>query len=242
MEECEYYQMDAIEKDHWWFVAKRKFVGTVLDRFVKDENIKSLDVGCGTGAVMEMFIKRGYNVEGVDPSDTALGFCKKKNLIVTKGIAGHLPYPDNSFDVVTALDVLEHVQEDIQAVIEIYRVLKPGGIFISTVPAHQFLFSSHDKALHHFRRYSRSQFQKILSSSTGEILYLGWIHMAIFLPAVLLRMCVRIFGDRKSKSDVKMSNPVLNTIMDTIYVPELTWFKKLHLPWGLSLIGVVRKK
>jgi len=238
MELQEYAKMDMVEKDHWWFRAKRSYLALMLQHFVPQTEASILDVGCGTGAIMDFLEKAGYRVEGIDPSQAALKYCRDKNLKVQIGQADELPFADNTFDAVIALDVLEHVVEDKKSVAEIARVLKPGGIFICTVPAHPWLYSYHDEALHHLRRYAASALRSVLSTDL-KLEYLGWVHATILLPAMVLRLARNPKG--VAESDIRPSIPAINAIMSLVYRVELLWFSYFPLPWGLSLLAVARK-
>ncbi len=238
MELHEYAKMDAIEKDHWWFVAKRKFLSVLVSNYAGGDK-KMLDIGCGSGAVLDFFKAKGYQAEGVDMSEAALEYCDKKGLSVKQGRAEELLYSDNSFDIIIASDVLEHIDDTTSVLKEIKRILKPGGIFIVTVPAHQFLFSQHDIALHHVRRYSK----KLLAQSLQtyfSVEWIGWLHAAILPLAVIARLTRRFIPSKKD-SDVGESSRFVNAIMKKIYALEFFWFKHLHLPCGLSLGAVVKK-
>lgn len=241
MEIEEYKKMDELESKHWWFVSKREFLRITIDRFVgKLKGKKVLDVGCGTGGVLQMLEGLGAEAEGVDVSQAALEYCRHKNLKVTLGDGAKLPYPDSVFDLVISSDVLEHIENDVTAVAEIKRVLKPGGVLIATVPAHQKLFSYHDVALHHARRYSKKQFIDLLAKSFPEV-NVTWIHSALLIPAAVQRVIFRYIG--KKDSDVKMNNPIINRILSIWYVVEFSIYRIFkRLPFGLSLIGAARKK
>ncbi len=232
--------MDELEKNHWWFVAKRTFLRLAIDREVGDVSKKKvLDVGCGTGGVMQMLNELGAECEGVDVSEKALEYCRKKNLKVVQGDGIKLPYADNTFDLVISSDVLEHIEKDFEAVAEVKRVLKPGGVIIATVPAHQRLFSYHDIALHHVRRYSKKQFFDLLSGSFSKT-NIAWIHSAILVPAIIQRMVFKIAG--KTDSDVKINSRPINIVLGFWYKVETFIYKLFKgLPFGLSLIGVARK-
>lgn len=148
--------MHRIENGHFWFIAKRAFLSRALRFLGKDKKIADvLDIGCGSGAVMEFLKRRGHAVCGVDISPIALAFCKQKNLAVKEGSADNLPFANASFDVVCALDVIEHIPQEKNVLQEIERVLRPDGIGIITVPAHQWLWSYHDELLGHQRRYDK---------------------------------------------------------------------------------------
>lgn len=240
MEVAEYEKMDKLEADHWWFKAKREFLKVALNKYTKQLG-QALDVGCGTGAVLKMLEQAGWQARGVDMSPDAIKYCEAKNLSVNIGFADKINFPDDTFDLVIASDVLEHLENDAAAVKEIRRVLKPGGIFIVTVPAHQFLFSYHDAALHHFRRYSKNDFKKLLSGQL-KIIKVSWVHSLILLPAILLRLISKFLKRPGSRSDVVDTGKLINKVMGAWYIVELWIFRKtLHLPFGLTLIAVTKK-
>lgn len=235
MEQQEYIKMGNLEKTHWYFVAKRKFLDIVLNAYAP-QKAKILDVGCGTGAVMEHVLAKNNEVCGVDMSDVALEFCRQK------GLADNMPFQDGSFDVVLALDVLEHLDHPEAAVAEVKRILKKGGLFIATVPAHQWLWSYHDESLHHKKRYNKQDLTKLFSEDFS-LLTVSWINFFILLPAVLLRFFKKIFNTKDAGSDVSDSSAIINTIMALVYFIELQLFRIFGgLPAGLSLLVVVKKK
>lgn len=231
--------MDRVERDHFWFIAKRRYLSVVLDKYFSQGG-KMLDVGCGTGAVMEFLKSRG-DVSGVDMSDEALAYCRQKGLKVEKGLANEIPYKENTFDAVFALDVLEHLDDPVGAVKEARRVLKNGGLFIATVPAHQWLWSAHDVSMHHKKRYSKQAFAELFKGDF-EILVISWIHSFILLPVILVRLLKNILKSVDNDSDVKEPSPVINKIMSLVYSVEIALFKIFYyLPFGLSLLVVAKK-
>ena len=131
MEQHTYGIMNDVEDKHWWFVGRRAILESFLERIhsalsTQHSALKILDVGCGTGANLEMLKQYGES-EGVDVSDDALEFCRKKGLKVHKGLAEELPFADETFDLVTALDVVEHLDNDIAGLKDMHRILKHGG-------------------------------------------------------------------------------------------------------------------
>ena len=161
MEQHTYGIMDEAEGSHWWFVGRRaileSFLRMICSRLsIHNSRLTILDVGCGTGANLEMLAQFG-TAEGVDVSDDALEFCRKKGLKVQKGLAETLPYDDNSFDITTALDVIEHLDDDIAGLKEMHRVTKPGGYSLIFVPAFMWLWGVQDDVSNHRIRYTRKQ-------------------------------------------------------------------------------------
>lgn len=243
MDQAEYKEMEMVENDHFWFVAKRKFLQVALGAFASGQNLRVLDVGCGTGAVLDFLREKGYQVEGVDNNAEAIEYCRAKGLHVSMGAAEGMNYPDESFDVVLALDVLEHLKDDRAALKEIFRVLKKGGHLIATVPAHQSLWSYHDVALHHHRRYSRVEWENLFLGDQFKIKLISWLHACILLPTWIVRKVYKILNKENKGSDVKKINWLVNSIGKLCYLPELAAFRVFKkLPAGVSLLAVVEKK
>jgi glycosyltransferase involved in cell wall biosynthesis len=174
--------------------------------------------------------------------EAALKYCRAKGLNIRQSLADKIDYPDETFDVVFALDVLEHLENDEAAIKEINRILKTGGIFIATVPAHKFLWSYHDESLHHKRRYAKKEFEDLLGKQF-KVSVVSWIHACIFLPTLIMRGAKKFFGKNTGGSDVKEINRFVNGVGKLCYAPELACFKFFGgLPFGVSLIGVAVKK
>ena len=234
--------MERVEKIHFWFWAKRKFLAMVLQKYIRAKNLRVLDVGCGTGAIMEFVKRKGFVVFGIDVDQVALEYCRSKGLEVGSGLATKIGFPDDTFDIVLALDVLEHVQVDREAVQEIQRILKKGGIFIASVPAHRFLWSYHDRALQHWRRYKKSEIEVLISREKLNIKLITWAHAGIFLPLVIGRWLKNIFNFGNNESDVKEISPIINILWKVGYIPELIIFIVYgRLPFGTSLLVVAVK-
>lgn len=242
MEIAEYKKMDSIESGHFWFIAKKKFLDIVLEKFIGEKKLKILDIGCGTGAIMDYLKNKGHEVFGVDMSDEALKYCQAKGLAVEIGKADRVDFPDGYFDVVLSLDVLEHLDNDQEAVNEARRLLKKGGFFIATVPAHQFLWSYHDVALHHKRRYGKNKFVSLFNEN-WEMKLISWIHTGIFLPVMVVRLIRNLSKKKEGSSDVGQVGNVVNKAMNFLYKVEIEIFKIFgRLPFGVSIMAVVEKK
>ena len=148
MQQHTYAIMDEVEGSHWWFVGRRSilesFLGPIREKLRTTHSaLRILDVGCGTGANIKMLAQYG-EAEGVDVSDDALEFCRKKGLKAQKGLAETLPYADETFELTTALDVVEHLDDDIAGLKEMFRVTKSGGYSLIFVPAFMWLWGVQD--------------------------------------------------------------------------------------------------
>lgn len=155
MNTIEYDRMAKMEKDYWWHVGRLKILDEQLRKLSKNRKLKILNIGCGTGGTIKMLEKHG-EVINADISDDAIKYMQSLGFENTTKVDGILlPFEDDSFDIVAAFDVLEHIEDDVEALKEWRRVLKPSGHILVTVPAYQWLWSQHDVSLQHYRRYTR---------------------------------------------------------------------------------------
>lgn len=234
------------EDCYWWHVGRRMFVNSLLQqKIAKRENLRILDVGCGCGRLMEDLKKYG-EVFGFDIAPEALSFCSQRGLtnLARADLDKPLPYEDSSFDLIIALDVLEHVEKDLFALSEIYRILRPGGFFLLSVPAHPWLWSYWDEIIFHKRRYERGELKDKLEQAKFQVLRLSLAHALIFLPTILMRKLRKIIFSKQQKEATSDFIPLpnfLNRIMIMGYWLENQIFKRTNIPFGLSLMAFVQK-
>ncbi|MEI6288247.1 MAG: class I SAM-dependent methyltransferase [bacterium] len=241
MKKQEYEYMNRLENSHPWFIAKKKFLVFSLNKFVRGQKLKVLDVGCGTGAILQLLEDQGYDATGIDFSEIAVDYCQDKKLNVLKGSAEKLIFSDSTFDVIVAMDLLEHLKNDLVAVEEFRRVLKPGGLAIIAVPAHPSLFSIHDEELQHYRRYGRKQFLDLFNHG-WTVEKISWIHGLILLPIMFKRFLAKVGFIKGQSSDVRPVGKITEVVLNVLYKVELFYYKIFgRLPFGLSLLLVVRK-
>lgn len=243
MEQHEYQTMFELENDYWWFVARRNLVTEIVAReSQRKEHLSIFDAGCGTGANLEAISRYGETF-GVDMAHAAIDFCRKRGierLAISR--LEHLAYLSESFDIVTALDVLEHVDEDLKAMSEIHRVLRPGGMLLVTVPAYGFLWSEHDEALHHRRRYAAYELRNKLSLVGFEIERCSYFITTLFFPILFIRILQGIF--KKSthpKTSVVELPRLLNALLVGLLGLEQGLFRYINLPFGVSIVCIARK-
>jgi len=242
MEEHEYETMASVEDHHFWFVSMRALVREVFlsARFPRDAVI--LDVGCGTGGTMNA-LQGLARFAGVDMSLTAARFTTRRtgNPVVC-GLGTRLPFADASVDGVLALDVFEHIADDAAAVAEVRRVLRPGGALIATVPCHPALFSEHDRALHHVRRYTHAGFLDLLRSGGFRPERVTWTMSLLFPAVAVFRMFERVRGlsHPYTRSDAALRVGPLNAALRAVMRVERGLLRRFDLPFGLSLLVVAR--
>jgi SAM-dependent methyltransferase len=235
--------MYQVEGSHWWFVGRRRIIASFVKRIVQELKVQEphlLDVGCGTGANLELLNEFGI-AEGVDISTEALSFCRQRGLAAVKqGQAEDLPYSDSAFDVVAALDVVEHLDDDVAGLKEMYRVLKPGGAALLFVPAFMFLWGVQDDISHHRRRYTLSQLQDVVRKAGFEIERATYVNITFFLPILLGRLLMRLTGYRP-ESENNLTIGFLNGLLGSIFGAEASVLGFMNFPIGVSAICVAKR-
>lgn len=250
--ETKLYEMHhKLEEKFWYFTYKTKLVREFLRRacYGGPGTKYILDVGCGTGSNIKMLREFG-RVFGVDNNRWALHYCAKRGLanLIQGDSEGRLPVRDGIFDIVTALDILEHVGNEQVILKDIGRILKKGAKLIITVPAFSSLWSNHDKAAGHKRRYIKSDLIKNLISADFTVERCTYFNCFVFFPVFIFRSIFQRPSGRKRKKkaahlDFDFRYPgFLNKIF---FLPvsglELFILRKLDLPFGVSMICVCKK-
>ncbi len=254
MQQHTYAIMDRVEDSHWWFVGRRaileSFLRTIVDNVSStlaspdaDKSVRPpfriLDVGCGTGANLEMLAQFG-SAEGVDVSDDALEFCRRKGLTVQKGLAETLPYEVESFDVTTALDVIEHLDDDIAGLKEMHRVTKTGGYSLIFVPAFMWLWGVQDDISNHRIRYTKKQIVERLETAGYTVERATYANFTFFAPILGGRTIMKLTGIKpESENNITISG--LNGIFGKIFSAERHILSKVNFPFGVSIVIVARK-
>lgn len=236
--------MSEIEEDNWWHEGRRNILQNTMGYLLKNvQKPMILDVGCGTGGTSNAFLKFG-NLVGTDFSFSALKLASKKGLEnIFRCTLTSIPLQERVFDIITALDVIEHVKDDSVVLLEIKRLLKQDGHVIITVPAFQFLWSEHDIALSHYRRYTTSTLTKILDHSGFEIVRISYFVSFIFPFYALYRILTRNSINKEKPKTVRRTFPkVVNNLFEKLMLIENRMLKNVNLPFGVSLICIARKK
>ncbi len=244
MQQHTYAIMDEVEGSHWWFVGRRSILDSFLKGIVEkirnpQSAIRILDVGCGTGANIEMLSQYG-GAEGVDVSDDALEFCRRKGLKVQKGLAETLPFANETFDLTTALDVVEHLDDDIAGLKEMYRVTRSGGYSLIFVPAFMWLWGVQDDVSNHRIRYTKTQIVERLKTVGYEIERATYANWTFFPPILAGRTIMKLTGI-KPESENNITVSALNGVFGKLFGAERFWLKNFNFPFGVSIVVVARK-
>jgi len=235
MERRVYERMAEIDRDHWWFVGRRKILTALIERFrPKTGPLRILEVGCGTGSNIAMLQQFG-TVDAVEPDDRARAFAAKRTGIAIKG--GYLPevpLEDSYYDLIVLLDVLEHIPDDRAALIALRPKLRPGGRLLLAVPAMPGLWSGHDIAHHHQRRYTAETLEAVVQAAGFRK-----VHRAAFntllLPAIVgVRWLNRLLG-REGGDEDRIPPRLVNRMLGLLFGAERHAAVRGLFPAGVSL-------
>lgn len=239
-----------MEDVHWWFVGRRRILLQVLNRYLGSNGHHTrriLDVGCGTGTMLTYLSSFG-KAQGVDIDEEAVGYCRERGLEdVGLGEAADLPFGDGSFDLVTALDVVEHLDDDVAAFQEMKRVLRPGGQILVTVPAHRFLWGDQDEVNMHKRRYTANELRQRLVESGFEVVRVSYMNALLFAPIAAVRLLRRLEHRLRPRiahqSDFRYPAPrPVNYVLAHVFGAEGPILRRMDIPFGVSILALAQKK
>lgn len=236
----EFSKMRALESAHWWFQGRRHLLrGLMRTLCLRDALV--LDAGCGTGFARGELSKAG-TVIGLDASEAAFALAPGGDQGAScVGLIERAPFQDGTFDLVVALDLLEHLEDDTRALGEIYRICRPGGFLFATVPACQRVWSRHDEALGHYRRYSAAELAKRVRLAGFEIRKSSYTVTTLFPLAAAYRILRRRFGRDAATTDLFPVPEPLNAVLGLLMRFESWLALRVNLPFGLSAFILARK-
>ena len=214
MQNTHYEMLYREESGHWWYKVRRKIIHNLIKQYRLNfgKEIKILDAGCGTGLLIKELEALGV-CYGIDISQKAVDFCGKRGIDnVQVADAVNIPYSDNMFEIVIALDVIEHIKDDEMALKEIYRVLKPQGMAIITAPAFMFLWGITDVISHHHRRYVLSELRKKIEDSHFSVARSSYFNTFLF-PLIAFVQLVARWLRTPMKSENSGSKGVANSVL-----------------------------
>ncbi len=232
---------------HWWFIGRRKIILSIAKKLLAgDRNARILDIGCGAGATLKQLERLGI-ATGIDISPEALDFSRKRGCRRLCLVGEEkLPLADNTIDLIVSSDVLEHLEHDYRHLREYRRVLTEGGSLVITVPALAWLWSNHDRANRHWRRYSRTGLRDLLGEEGWEIEKLSYFCTFLFPLILVIKVISRAvtgaIKDYNPAWNFKIPGLGINCIFSRIFGWESSWLLSRDFPIGSSLLAVCRKK
>lgn len=230
----------SLEKEHWWFKVREKIILKCIDTYLKpNNNIRILNVGAAGGRSSEWLSKYG-EVTSVEYDKDFLDYLRTQNIAVTEASITKLPFGNESFDLVCAFDVIEHVEDDKQATKELFRVCKNDGAVCITVPATPKLWSAHDDINGHYRRYTRSSLDSLLQSNILKAVKISYFNSFLY-PLIRLSRKMEKKSPESVRSDFS-KNKSLGKIFGVIFSLEKFMLPRFSLPFGVSLIALCKKQ
>jgi SAM-dependent methyltransferase len=234
-----------IEETNWWFVARRRLVRRFAEQVRAElgRPLRILDVACATAMSFRFLADLG-TIRGLDISNETIHFAKQRGIDrIVRGDAQKMPFRDGSFDLVLALDAFEHFPDDVGSMGEVRRVLAAGGTLICTVPAYMSLWSPHDDAFHHLRRYTRGELGSKIRGQSLDVKRLSYYSMFLTPPLWVFRKLRKLTARGKpASSDFTIPLPgIVEGSLAGLMKLEAFMLRFVDLPVGASLICVSRK-
>jgi SAM-dependent methyltransferase len=230
-----------VDEHHWWYRGRRRIIRAELDRIPLGSAARVLDAGCGSGRTLEELGRYG-EVHGLELNPEAAEIARARGRgEVVVGRLEELPWDDGTFDLITCLDVIEHTPDDRATLHELRRVCRPGGWLLVTVPAYPALWSLHDEANHHYRRYGRRTLRSAALAAGWTVARITSFNTLLLAPAAVVRLAQR----RRVASDgytpaLTLGPPWLNQALELPLRIEAKWLAEGRtLPAGLSLMAVM---
>ena len=251
MQKLVYEKMKNIQSKHWWFAARKEIIMDVFSRYCtknakKDNRI--LDAGCGMGVMLEALSKYG-DVYGMDMSEISVNYCRAKvcvegreNQILQGTLPDDLPFENNFFDNILALDLLEHIEDDMNAMKALYGMLKPKGNLLITVPAFKTLWGYNDVVLKHYRRYVKKELINMCHEVGFKIKMCSYFNFWFFIPIWMVRKLKNLFKINKDDMGKTGEFGFFNELCYNVFVSEKKHLRKKGFPFGVSIILVAVKK
>ena len=241
MERKVYDQMAKLDAKHWWFTARRRILDSVIERVVRPPaGAPNQELGAGTGHNLGMLSRFGeVEASELDPIARDLASERLGRPVVEAALPDLSMFPADSYDLVALLDVLEHVPDDKGSLHAIQKLLKPGGALLLTVPINPWMWSAHDVAHHHHRRYRKQEIRKLAEAAGYSIDLLSPFNSLLFPPIAAVRLLGKLTG--KDDSDDAMPSPVVNKVLDSVFGLERGLIGRLPMPFGVSLVAVLRR-
>jgi SAM-dependent methyltransferase len=232
--------MRELEDEHWWFVARRKIIESLLRSLKLPEDSNILEIGCGTGGNLGMLGGFG-GVTGVELDTVAAKLARERDqaVVLEGGLPDSLPDFATDYDLIGLFDVIEHVEDDGASLDALRGLLKPRGRIVLTVPAFPFLWSQHDEENHHFRRYRRRDLENLVAMRGMKLEYASYFNFWLFPPVAAMRLIRKVIRYEESWKDMRKPADWLNRLLESVFASERYMIGNLRLPFGVSLIAVI---
>jgi SAM-dependent methyltransferase len=241
MERKVYEQMAQLDQRHRWFTARRRILDGLIERVVKPpQGARILELGAGTGHNLAMLSRFGaVEASELDPIARDLASERLGREVKEAALPDLSMFPADSYDLIALLDVLEHVPDDKGSLEAIWGRLKPGSALLLTVPANPWMWTAHDVAHHHHRRYRKAEIEQLARGAGFDIELLSPFNSLLFPPIAAVRLVGKVTG--KDDSDDAMPGALVNRTLDAVFGLERSLIGRVPMPFGVSLVAVLRR-
>lgn len=228
----------SLYAEHWWWRSRESMIVDIIRRLNMPVPTTVLDVGCGDAVAFPALSQFG-RVVGIEIDRSLVSEGNPYAKVIHHEPLGDPVYRRKQFGLITALDVIEHIEDDQQAVADMVHMLLPGGMLVVTVPAFMSLWDKHDVINHHFRRYTSREVLDLLSPH-GDVLQVGYLFHSLYF----LKRLVKAINVFRPGSVVQHAVPAgfVNRFMRRVCVQEYRWCRRLSVPFGSSVVGVLRRR
>jgi SAM-dependent methyltransferase len=239
MERAVYTHMAELDQRHWWYLARRQVLAALIARTAHlPKRARILEIGCGTGHNLAMLGEFG-RVDALELDEQVRGIAEKRlgRSVMSAPLPELAGVRDRTYNLIAALDVIEHIDDDHAAIAAIAPKLRPGGRLIITVPAHPWMWSAHDVLNHHKRRYSKRALEQLIRGSPLKLDKIGYLNSLLFPIAVAQRFAAKMLGSTRNVG-LDLPSPAINTALRRTFAAERHLIGRTPLPPGLSLFAV----
>lgn len=241
MERAIYERMAQIDGEHWWFAARRRIVSALIARQVPlPADARILEVGAGTGSNLAMLQRLG-RVDAIEPDAPARALASQRGgfRVDSGSLPDRVRLVDGRYDLIVLLDVLEHIADDAGSLAVLAAKLAAGGRLVVTVPAAPWMWSAHDVAHHHQRRYTRRALRAVMAASGLRVRHISHFNTLLYPPIAVARLAGRLSG--RQGSDEALPPWPLNALLSHVFAIERLWVARRSLPFGVSLLCVAER-
>lgn len=238
MERIVYDRMAELDERHWWYRARREILGDLIRRRIPlPEEARILEVGCGTGHNLPM-LQRFGRVDAIEVDGAARAIASRRlgHAVINAPLPKLHGVADSTYDLIAILDVIEHIEEDVAGLAALKRKLRPGARILITVPAFPWMWSAHDVANHHKRRYTRRTLRRLVDDAGLRLEMMSWFNSLLFPLAAAARLAARATG--RADGGDRMPPAPVNRLFETLFALERYAIGRVPFPPGVSLVAI----